>query len=256
MPPPDRRARCRDDLTAEHRSVHGGQLRGRIGAQPVGESLAGALEQAECFRWASCLAHRTHECGNKPLAQRVLHCERRELGDQVRPTAEPQLCTDPVFYRSQPELVEPRDGRLEELLVEDVQQCWSPPEAESVSQRLRGGSRIAGQLGTSGGNKSARTARCRHRPTRSRVDSPPDVTRSNLREAPGAAVTTSAWRAFAAPGGGPSPQTASISREVGISWRGVRASAMSSVRNRMPATGTAAPSSSVTSSGLNIAICT
>ena len=87
-------------------------------------------------------------------AQRVLRCERGELGDQVRPTAEAQLCTDPVFYRCQPELVEPRDGRLEELLGEDVQQCWSPPESESVSQRLRGGSRIVGQLGTSGGYKS------------------------------------------------------------------------------------------------------
>ena len=54
------------------------------------------------------------------LAERVLGDQRSQLSNQLAVPAEHQVDVDAEFDRGQPDLLEPGDGRLREVLVSEV----------------------------------------------------------------------------------------------------------------------------------------
>ena len=129
--------------------MHGGQLGRRVGAQLVGERLAGPLVDGERFRGAAGLAQGLHQRADQPLAQRMLGHECGQLGNQLGTAAELQVGLYPAFGRGQPEFVQSGECRLEELHPRDVQHCRSTPQAERLAQRARGSGGVVGKRGPS-----------------------------------------------------------------------------------------------------------
>ncbi len=82
------------------------------------EHPARVVVHLECFRLSPRPVEREHQVRAQLLAQRVLTHELLELTDQLPVLAEQEIGLDPTFERSQPQLLQARDRRLGERLVE------------------------------------------------------------------------------------------------------------------------------------------
>jgi hypothetical protein len=83
------------------------------------------------------------------LAKRVFGDQRPQLRDQVRVATEREIDVDAEFDRGQPDLLEPGNGRLREVLVSEVGQRAAPPQRQGLAnpgRRLTG--TAAGQQGS------------------------------------------------------------------------------------------------------------
>ena len=121
----------------EDRLLEGLELAARLEPELVGERTARVLVARERIRLTARAVEGEHELGAQPLARGVLADERLELGDQGRVAAERQIGLDALLERQQPELVEPGDLGLRELLVGEVRERRAAPHVE----RLAGGGR-------------------------------------------------------------------------------------------------------------------
>ena len=88
---------------------------------------------------------REHELAPRPLAQWLRRHERLELGHQLGRPAYRQVRVDSIFERSEPELLEPSDLTLREVLVREIRQSGATPEAECLTKHLRGSGRIVAE---------------------------------------------------------------------------------------------------------------
>ena len=79
-----------------------------------------------------------------PLPQRVLVHQRAQLADQIRVAAARELCAHALLDRLHPQLLEPPDLALSELLEPVVGERRSAPEPERGLQVGRRGRRILG----------------------------------------------------------------------------------------------------------------
>ena len=76
----------------------------------------------------------------------MLGNECLELPDQLVVAPKCEVGVDPKLQRCQPNLFEPGDGSLSELLVGEVRECWSSPQSEGVAEpRRRIGRKAASQ---------------------------------------------------------------------------------------------------------------
>jgi hypothetical protein len=79
----------------------------------------------------------------------MLGHECRQLGNQLGTAAELQVCLYSALGRGHEELVQSSECRLEEVHARDVQQCRSAPQAERLTQRVRGPGGVVGKRGPS-----------------------------------------------------------------------------------------------------------
>ena len=68
--------------------------------------------------------------------------ERLELGDELCVAPEREVRLDALLERDGAQLLEPRDLRLRERLVEEVGERGAAPERERLAQRALGGSGV------------------------------------------------------------------------------------------------------------------
>ncbi len=117
------------------------RLRGGLEAPLLVERTPCRLVGVERLLLAARPGEGEHQETAEPLAVGVLRGEGGSVGDHVVVAAELDLGLDAVLERGEPELVEPRDLRLEEALVREVGERRAAPERERVPERggaLRG----------------------------------------------------------------------------------------------------------------------
>jgi hypothetical protein len=78
-----------------------------------------------------------HQLSAQALSQRVRDDELRELGDDLRRPAEPQVCVDPQLDCRQAQLLETCDRRLRERLEPEIRERRPAPERERLAQDRR-----------------------------------------------------------------------------------------------------------------------
>ena len=83
-------------------------------------------------------------CAAGALAQRLGLDERLELGDELGVTAQRQVGVDALLDDDGSQLLEARDLRLRERLVDEVRERRSAPERERLAQRDLGRGCFAG----------------------------------------------------------------------------------------------------------------
>src|SRR5512135_2435517 len=72
----------------------------------------------------------------------MLANERLQLSNQLRVLAEHELGLDPLLQRRQPRLLQPRDLRLRERLVDKIRQGRPTPQSQRLPQPRGSSSRI------------------------------------------------------------------------------------------------------------------
>ena len=111
-----------------------------LDAELVVEDLAHLVVDLERVRLAPGAVQREHEVCAQLLAQRVLTHELLEFGDELSVHAALQVGFDAALEHSHTKLLESRDRRLRERLVEEVRQRRPAPERECMPEQ--GGRRI------------------------------------------------------------------------------------------------------------------
>ena len=86
---------------------------------------------------------REHQLLAEAFAERILGDEALQLRDGGRVTSEREVGLDPVLDRAQPELLEPPDLALSEVLVRELGQCRPPPQAERLTKEIVRPRRVA-----------------------------------------------------------------------------------------------------------------
>jgi hypothetical protein len=109
----------------------------RIDPEPVDERPAGVLVLVQRVRLPTRPVERRHQVPPQALAERVLRDECLELPDQLVMAPEREVGVDPELHRSQPDLLESRDGSLGEALVGEVDERRASPQGQRLAQPLR-----------------------------------------------------------------------------------------------------------------------
>ena len=135
-PASDRRVDRR--VLPEDRLLECLELAARLEPEPVGERTTRVLVARERIRLTARAVEGEHELGAQPLARRVLPDEGLELWDQGRVAAERQVGLDALFERQQPELGQPSDLGLRELLVGEVRERRTAPHVERLLEQAAG----------------------------------------------------------------------------------------------------------------------
>ena len=115
--------------------------RARLDSELVDERPARVLIDGEGLGLPARPVQRGHQTHPQVLAERVLGDECLELCDQLVVAPEREVGIDSQLDRRQPDLLEPGDRGLREVLVGKVRERRAPPERERVAQpcrRLRG----------------------------------------------------------------------------------------------------------------------
>ena len=84
-----------------------------------------------------------HQLCASPLAQRLRPDKRLELGHELGVAAEGEVGFDPILQGGKPQLLEPGDLGLRELLVPEVRERRSAPDRKRNAQRLGSSARLA-----------------------------------------------------------------------------------------------------------------
>ena len=109
----------------------------RVDAELLDVDSARVLVGVQGLRLPAGPVQRRHQIPPRPFAERVLGDERLELSDQVGVATQVEVGLDPKLQCGQPDLLEPGDGRLGELLVGDVRERRAPPQRERVAKACR-----------------------------------------------------------------------------------------------------------------------
>ncbi|MBD2893630.1 hypothetical protein amrb99_25520 [Actinomadura sp. RB99] len=100
--------RRRSGVAAQQVPVQGGEVRGRVRAELVGEAPPRLLEHQERLGPPAAVPQRPHQQPGEPLAQRMPSEEFPQLGHDLAMAAPAHVGLDPVFEGGEPPLVEPR----------------------------------------------------------------------------------------------------------------------------------------------------
>src|SRR5215470_3451715 len=92
----------------------------RLDAELLDERSPRRAVDRERFGLPAATVERDHQLLVEPLAERVTLGERLQLTDQIRMTAEGQICVDPVFDGASPQLFQARDLRLDEQFLAQI----------------------------------------------------------------------------------------------------------------------------------------
>ena len=106
----------------------------RLEAQLVGELAPGLAVRLERLGLALAAVEREHQLVPEPLPQRMRGHERLELRHQLGVAAEREVGLDTQLERAEPQLLQPRDLGLSELLVGQVGQRRPAPQRECLAQ--------------------------------------------------------------------------------------------------------------------------
>ena len=136
-------SRSSDVVLAEDRGLELAELRAGIDAELLDEGLARGAVGGERVRLAARAVEREHELRARALAQRLGLDERLELGDELGVTAEREVGVDALLDDDGSQLLEARDLRLRERLVDEVGERRPAPERERLAQRDLGGGCVA-----------------------------------------------------------------------------------------------------------------
>ena len=136
-------SRSSDVVLAENRGLELAQLRAGIDAKLLDEGLACSAVGSERVRLATRAVEREHELRAGALAQRLGLDERLELGDELGVTAQCQVGIDALLDDDGSQLLEARDLRLRERLVDEVGERRPAPERERLAQHDFGGGCVA-----------------------------------------------------------------------------------------------------------------
>ena len=98
------------------------------------ERAARRLVRVERLLLPACPCEREHQETAEAFAVGVLRSERGSIGDHLVVSSELDLGLDAVLERREPELVQPRDLRLEEALEGEVGKRRATPEPERVTE--------------------------------------------------------------------------------------------------------------------------
>ena len=104
---------------------------GRLDAELLDEACARVLIRVERFRLPSRAVEREHELAAQGLAERVLAHERSSSRD-VTVAAEVEIGLDPLLVRDEPELLEPADLGLREVLERELGECGAAPQRQRL----------------------------------------------------------------------------------------------------------------------------
>ncbi len=115
-----------------------------IDAELLDEGLACSAVGGERVGLPARAVEREHELRARALAQRLGLDERLELGDELGVAAQREVGVDALLDDDGSQLLESRDLRLRERLVDEVGQRRSAPERERLAQRDLGGGCVAG----------------------------------------------------------------------------------------------------------------
>ena len=121
-------------LLPQNRSVQGLELGAGIDALLVDERSARVVVRAERVRLPAGAVEREHELGAQSLTQRVATDECLQLGHQVRVGLDLEIGRDPVLQHAEPQVLEPVDLVLREVLELRVGERSTAPERERLSQ--------------------------------------------------------------------------------------------------------------------------
>jgi hypothetical protein len=103
----------------------------------VDEERACVLEDLQSVRLPSRAVQREHELGAQPLAERMVGDQALEPGNNLRVSAELQVCLDLLFDHRQPELFESHSLRGRKLLIAKVGQGLTAEKGECLPELLR-----------------------------------------------------------------------------------------------------------------------
>lgn len=130
--------------------MHGGQFRGRVDAEPVGEGAPRLLVHLQGVGLAPRRVQGAHQLAAQALAQRVRGGEGLQFGDRRGGEPGGDLGVDPVLHGGEPQFLQPRDGRVGEVGVGDVGEGGAAPQRERRAQAVR--PRAGVLLGAGGGD--------------------------------------------------------------------------------------------------------
>ena len=136
-------SRSSEVVLAEDRGLELAELRAGIDAELLDEGLACSAVGSERIRLAAGAVEREHELRARALAQRLGLDERLELGDELGVTAQCEVGVDALLDDDGSQLLEARDLRLRERLVDEVGERRPAPERERLAQHDLGGGCVA-----------------------------------------------------------------------------------------------------------------
>ena len=122
---------------AENLGLKLAQLGSRLDTELVDETGAGSLIHVQSLRLPARTVQRDHELPQEALAQRMLGDEPLELADDVTVATELEIGVDPLRNCGEPELVQPPDLRLREILERELRERRSPPRLERTHECSR-----------------------------------------------------------------------------------------------------------------------
>ena len=118
----------------QDRGLQPAKLGPRLESQLLREELAPFLEHAQGLRLPTSAVQRDHQLPAEPFAQRMCGDERFELDDAGLDVAESNVELDSFLDRGEPQLGQPGNRRLRELLVGEVGEDVPAPQRLGVRE--------------------------------------------------------------------------------------------------------------------------
>ena len=131
-------------VVREDRLLEPPQLRPRLDPELVDEQPAPLAHHLERLRLPAAAVEREHQVRAHALAQRVLGHQRPQLADQVGVAAARELRAHPLLDRLHPQLLQPRDLALREVVEAVVGERRPAPQLERGLQVGGGRVRVLG----------------------------------------------------------------------------------------------------------------
>ena len=113
------------------------ELLGRLQPELFCESQPRLLEHLERIHLATAAVEGQHLQVAEPLARGVRRRERLDLAHHLGVATELEQDVDPPLHRLEPQLVEPLDGRLREIVEHEIRQRRAAPERERLRQQRK-----------------------------------------------------------------------------------------------------------------------